>query len=167
MGKNPKSDWSINPDHTLSINPKYTRSINPTHTRNINPIHTWDINPVHTWSISPVHTWSINPIHTWSINPKHIPSLKPSNAGFKGLLVKDKETDVSLYYTVDCNVDENVLIIFDYTDNPVFFAVGRQTGYSIFDFNTQTYIGYWESNGKGGYNWFNLNDEWIYYVVKK
>ena len=163
MSKNPKSDWSINPDHTWAINPKHTWAINPTHTWAINPIHTWAINPVHTWAISPVHTWAINPMHTWAINPKHTPSLKPSSVGFKGLL--DKDTDVALYYSVDCHVKENVLIIFDYTDNPVFFAVGRQSGYSIFDFKTQAYIGYWASNGKGGYNWFNLNDDWLYYVI--
>ena len=165
MSKNPKSDWSINPDHTWAINPKHTWAINPPHTWAINPIHTWAINPVHTWAISPVHTWAINPMHTWAINPKHTPSLKPSSVGFKGLLVKDKDTDVALYYSVDCHVKENVLIIFDYTDNPVFFAVGRQSGYSIFDFKTQAYIGYWASNGKGGYNWFNLNDDWLYYVI--
>lgn len=45
-----------------------------------------------------------NPKKDRSIISKHTPSLKPSNAGFKGMLVKDKETDVSLYYTVDCNV---------------------------------------------------------------
>jgi hypothetical protein len=45
-----------------------------------------------------------NPKKDRSINSKHTPSLKPSNSGFKGMLVKDKETDVSLYYTVDCNI---------------------------------------------------------------
>jgi hypothetical protein len=29
------------------------------------------------------------------------------------------------------------------------------------------YIGYLASNGKGGYNWFSTNGEWLYYVVKK
>ena len=165
MRKNPKTDWSINPIHTWAINPKHTWSINPTHTWAINPIHTWAINPVHTWAISPVHTRAINPFHTWSINPKHTPSLKPGSTGFKGYEVKDKDSDVSVYYTVECNVKEKVLIVFDYSDNPVYFAIGRDTGYSIFDFNTQAYIGYWASNGKDGYNWFDLDNEWMYYTL--
>ena len=131
---------SKNPKSDWSINPDHTWAINPKHTWAINPTHTWAINPIHTWAINPVHTWAISPVHTWAINPMHTWAINPKHT-------------------------PSVLIIFDYTDNPVFFAVGRQSGYSIFDFKTQAYIGYWASNGKGGYNWFNLNDDWLYYVI--
>lgn len=164
---NPNTDWSINPIHTWSINPIHTWSINPIHTWSINPIHTWSINPIHTWSINPHHTWAINPAHTWSINPHHTPSLRPTSIGFKGYLVMEKNKNVALYYTVDCNVRENVLLIFDCAGNPAFLAVGRATGYSIFEYNSLAYVAYMESNGKGGYNWFDVNGQWLYYAVKK
>ena len=147
---NPKRDWSINPDHTWAIN----------------PIHTWSINPVHTWALNPHHTWALNPVHTWAINPRHTPSLKPNSPSFKGYLVVDKNTDMALYYTVDCKVND-VLLVFDGADNPAFVAVGRAGGYSVFNFETMEYVGYMASNGKGGYNWFSVNGEWLYYVVKK
>ena len=147
---NPKRDWSISPDHTWAIN----------------PIHTWSINPVHTWALNPHHTWALNPVHTWAINPRHTPSLKPNSPSFKGYLVVDKNTDMALYYTVDCKVND-VLLVFDGADNPAFVAVGRAGGYSVFNFETMEYVGYMASNGKGGYNWFSVNGEWLYYVVKK
>ena len=156
---NPKKDLSINPDHTWSIN--------PIHTWSINPIHTWSINPIHTWSINPVHTWSLNPHHTWSINPRQTPSLKPNSSSFKGYLVVDKNTDIAVCYTVDCDTNVDVLLVFDGADNPVFVAVGRAGGYSIFNYNDMEYVGYMASNGKGGYNWFSTDGEWFYYVVKK
>ena len=155
---NPKRDLSINPDHTWAIN--------PIHTWAINPIHTWSINPVHTWALNPHHTWALNPVHTWAINPRHTPSLKPNSPSFKGYLVVDKNTDMALYYTVDCKVND-VLLVFDGADNPAFVAVGRAGGYSVFNFETMEYVGYMASNGKGGYNWFSVNGEWLYYVVKK
>ena len=164
---NPKKDWSINPDHTWTINPIHTWSINPIHTWSINPIHTWSINPVHTWGLNPHHTWALNPVHTWSINPRQTPSLKPSSPSFKGYLVVDKNTDIALYYTVDCKAGVDVLLVFDGADNPVFVAVGRAGGYSIFKFETMEYVGYMASNGKEGYNWFSLKGEWLYYVLKK
>ena len=61
----------------------------------------------------------------------------------------------------------DVLLVFDGADNPVFVAVGRAGGYSIFNYGDMAYIGYLASNGKGGYNWFSTNGEWLYYVVKK
>ena len=163
---NPKRDLSINPDHTWAINPIHTWAINPIHTWAINPIHTWSINPVHTWALNPHHTWALNPVHTWAINPRHTPSLKPNSPSFKGYLVVDKNTDMALYYTVDCKVND-VLLVFDGADNPAFVAVGRAGGYSVFNFETMEYVGYMASNGKGGYNWFSVNGEWLYYVVKK
>lgn len=164
---NPKKDWSINPDHTWAINPIHTWSINPIHTWSINPIHTWSINPVHTWALNPQHTWALNPLHTWAINPRHTPSLKPNSSSFKGYLVVDKKSDMVLYYTVDCKADVDVLLVFDGADNPVFVAVGRAGGYSIFNFESMEYVGYMASNSKDGYNWFSVNGMWLYYVVKK
>lgn len=163
---NPKRDWTINPDHTWAINPKHTWAINPEHTWAINPIHTRSINPVHTWALNPHHTWALNPVHTLAINPRHTLSLKPNSSSFNGYLVVDKNTDMALYYTVDCKVND-VLLIFDGADNPVFVAVSRAGGYSIFNFETMEYVGYMASNGKEGYNWFSVNGEWLYYVVKK
>ena len=164
---NPKNDWSINPDHTWAINPKHTWAINPVHTWAINPIHTWSINPVHTWALNPHHTWALNPTHTWALNPRHTPSLKPNSSSFKGYLIVDKKTDIAVYYTVDCNVSQDVLLIFDGADNPAFVAVGRAGGYSLFNYETMAYVGYMASNGKGGYNWFSTDGDWMYYVVKK
>lgn len=164
---NPKKDWSINPIHTWSINPIHTWVINPIHTWAINPIHTWSINPVHTWALNPHHRWALNPVHTWGLNPRRTPLLRPDSSSFKGYLVVDKNTDLALYYTVDCNVQEDVLLIFDGADNPAFVAVGRAGGYSIFNYNDMEYVGYMASNGKGGYNWFSTDGEWLYYVVKK
>ena len=164
---NPNKDRSINPIHTWSINPIHTWSINPIHTWAINPIHTWSINPVHTWALNPHHTWALSPVHTWGLNPRRTPSLRPDSSRFKGYIVVDKNTDLALYYTVDCNVQEDVLLIFDGADNPAFVAVGRAGGYSIFNYNDMEYIGYLASNGKGGYNWFSTDGEWLYYVVKK
>ena len=164
---NPNKDRSINPIHTWSINPIHTWSINPIHTWAINPIHTWSINPVHTWALNPHHTWALSPVHTWGLNPRRTPSLRPDSSRFKGYIVVDKTTDLALYDTVDCNVQEDVLLIFDGADNPAFVAVGRAGGYSIFNYNDMEYIGYLASNGKGGYNWFSTDGEWLYYVVKK
>ena len=164
---NPKKDWAINPVHTWSINPIHTWAINPVHTWSINPIHTWSINPVHTWALNPHHTWALNPVHTWAVNPRRMPALKPNSPIFKGYLVVDVKTDIAIYYTVDCKVKEDVLLVFDGADNPVFVAVGRAGGYSIFNYGDMAYIGYLASNGKGGYDWFSTNGEWLYYVVKK
>ncbi|MCR5819827.1 MAG: hypothetical protein K6F94_02595 [Bacteroidaceae bacterium] len=167
MMNNPKKDWSINPDHTWAINPIHTWAINPIHTWAINPIHTWSINPVHTWALNPHHTWALNPAHTWSLNPRHTPSLRPNSSSFEGYLVIDKNSDHAIYYTVDCKAEVDVLLVFDGADNPAFVAVGRAGGYSLFDYKTMEYVGYMASNGKDGYNWFSVDGEWHYYVLKK
>ena len=164
---NPKKDWSINPDHTWAINPIHTWAINPIHTWAINPIHTWSINPVHTWALNPHHTWALNPEHTWALNPRHTPSLKPNSSNFTGYVVVDMNTDKAIYYTVDCKANVDVLLVFDGADNPAFVAVGRAGGYSVFNYETMEYVGYMASNGKDGYNWFDVSGNWQYYVVKK
>ena len=61
----------------------------------------------------------------------------------------------------------NVLIVYDYQQlDAVYFGVKRASGYSIFNINNLDYVGFLESNGKDdGYNWFNTELNWLYFVV--
>lgn len=65
------------------------------------------------------------------MNPRLTPSLRSDNYGFKGYLVVDENTDIALYYTVDSNVREDVILILDGADNPAFLAVGRENALSF------------------------------------
>ena len=70
------------------------------------------------------------------------------------------------YYSVNALSRQDVMLFFKIGDNVLaYYAIQRNTGYSIFDINNNQYTGFVESNNKEGYNWFDSNANWIRFLV--
>ena len=123
-----------------SDNPNITYSINPNVTYRLNPDVTYAINPNVTYSINPNVTYRYNPSVTHSINPEVTTSLNPNLGEWSG------------YYV--CSPD------------------GRRVGASVIAseevmvlYAGQKWIGHFVTNKRGGYNFFNRDNEWKGFLV--
>ena len=136
---------------------------NPIHNYSINPIHNYSINPIHNYSINPIHNYSINPIHNYSVNPYINLSLSPShNSNIPGWYRFDVKGAYQ-GFTVNTNAN-NFLLEYDKNRKLLSFWVKRATGYSIYVWGQNNYIGYAESDGATGYNIFDRNGTWLGYL---
>ena len=161
---NPTFNHTINPTFNHTINPTFNHTINPTFNHTINPVFNHTINPTFNHTINPTFNHTINPTFNHTINPVFNRMINPTfNRNIKGFYIYDLKNDL-VYYSVD--VRDNIMLIFDYRQNLLtFFAVQRNTGYSVYNKENNKYVGYLESNKSGGYNWFDTNGNWLRFLV--
>ena len=161
---NPARNWQINPARNWQINPARNWQINPARNWQINPARNWQINPVRNWQINPARNWQINPARNWQINPAHNWQINPfRTSNFDGLYVFSNETNNCELYIVKV-VDTPVILFFNDSNELSYFGIECNGNYSLFSLDME-YVGFMCSNGKKGYNWFNINCGWIYWVV--
>lgn len=138
--ENPKFNSSINPEYNSSINPKYNSSINPEYNSTLNPDYNSSINPNYNSSINPDYNSSVNPDYNSAINPTYNSSLAPSSESWSG------------YYLFDLESEPFGIVVFANRENLLVYSGSMQR------------VGNLISNGEGGYNWFNLDNDWIAYA---
>ena len=162
---NPLFNHTINPLFNHTINPLFNHTINPLFNHTINPTFNHTINPTFNHTINPAFNHTINPTFNHTINPLFNRSLNPAiNKNIEGFYIYDLKNDL-LYYTAK-TPKQDVIMVFEANQNQLqYYAVQRNTGYGIFDKDNNTYVGYFESNGTEGYNWFDLNSTWIHFLV--
>ena len=129
-----------------------------------NPARNWQLDPARNWQINPARNWQINPARNWQINPARNTAIDPYRTSkFDGLYVFSNETNNCEQYIVKV-VDTPVVLFFNDANELNYFGVEYKGICSIFSLDME-YIGFMCSNGKNGYNWFNINCEWICWVV--
>ena len=137
---------------------------NPARNWQLDPARNWQINPARNWQINPARNWQINPARNWQINPARNSAIDPYRTSkFDGLYVFSNETNNCEQYIVKV-VDTPVVLFFNDANELNYFGVEYKGICSIFSLDME-YIGFMCSNGKNGYNWFNINCEWICWVV--
>ena len=129
---------------------------NPATRSELNPARNWQINPARNWQINPARNWQINPARNWQINPF-------KSSGITGKYLINCSNGTCDYYTVRCSVVD-VMIMYDDNNSFVYFCVGHNNHYSVFDIN-YNYCGFMTANSNGNYNWFSNDGAWIYYTV--
>ena len=145
-------------------NPARNWQLDPARNWQINPARNWQINPARNWQINPARNWQINPARNWQINPARNSAIDPYRTSkFDGLYVFSNETNNCEQYIVKV-VDTPVVLFFNDANELNYFGVEYKGICSIFSLDME-YIGFMCSNGKNGYNWFNINCEWICWVV--
>ncbi|TAH00130.1 MAG: hypothetical protein EAZ15_09805 [Sphingobacteriales bacterium] len=169
--KNPKYNSSINPKYNTTINPKYNTTINPKYNTTINPKYNTTINPKYNTTINPKYNTTINPKYNTTINPKYNTTINPKynlrlnpklNPSFDGFYIYDLDANPTLYAI---KASDKILILYNFNNEAMFYAVAINKGYVIFDINSNEQTSYIISNNSKGYNQFNLNGEWTGFIV--
>jgi hypothetical protein len=123
-----------------SDNPNVTYAINPNVTYKWNPDVTYAVNPNVTYAINPNVTYKYNPNVTYSINPNVTTKLNPYIGSWKGFHVCTPSGELIGASSI---ANEDVMVIY--------------TG--------KKWIGHFVTNKKGGYNYFNRENEWKGFLV--
>lgn len=140
---NPFLNSTINPTYNSTINPIYNSTINPVYNSTINPVYNSTINPVYNSTVNLIYNSTINPVYNTTLNPNFNFSINPSqNRNFQGLVIFDLSLNETGFIV---KANEKVILIFNQNNNLQFTGV---------------------INNKQGYNIFNLNNEWVSYLVK-
>jgi len=174
---NPHFNYTINPNSNYLINPNSNYLINPYSNYLINPNSNYLINPNSNYLINPYSNYLINPLSNYTLNPKSNPYINPHNYSFSGQIVYDLSLNVK-YFIVKAS--EEVILFYDVELNWRYFGVkakgedqkkvnknkeeAHPVIYVVFDLNNR-WVGYMVSNGSGGFNYFSLTNQWLYFVV--
>jgi hypothetical protein len=160
---NPLRRPSINPSQTPSINPASTSAINPARTASINPQRTASINPARTARFDPARTASINPMRTASLNPNRTASIDPRRArAISGFYAFDL-TGAIMGFTVAAN--SQVLLCFTAEcDWTAFLVSNGRGGYNQFDLGLK-WTAFLVSNGTNGFNRFDTGLNWVGFLT--
>lgn len=161
---NPRNNWVIDPLRNWQIDPARNWQIDPARNWQIDPARNWQINPARNWQINPARNWQINPARNWQINPARNWQVTPfRNSNFSGLFIFDRENLICAYYGV-LIANGQIMLLYNVDSVICFFAVRRSTGFSICS-SDGVYAGHLESNEQKGYNWFDVQGDWKYFVV--
>ena len=157
--KNPKLNSIINPRINSRINPNINSRINPRINSRLNPNINSRLNPRINSRINPNINSRLNPSINSRINPK-------INTNMDCMYIYNVTTVQCQYYSIVVPNDDNIIMIYDYQYvRPAFYGIKRESGYCIFNIENNEYVGFWESNGSDGYNWFDNNLFWSRFVV--
>jgi hypothetical protein len=159
---NPQLNGAINPNFNGQLNPNFNGSINPNFNGAINPRFNGSINPAFNGSINYKFNSSINPAFNSSINPLFNSNINPNfNALFGGPFIYELPT-TRRGYLVKAN--ENVGLIFSMKGLFEAIAVKTDHGYVVFD-KDNNWSEHWVADSQGGFLRFDLNNQWIGFVV--
>lgn len=160
---NPVQNWQICPAKNWQINPARNWQINPFRNWHVNPTRNWHINPNRNWQVNPAHNWRINPLRNWKLNPYRNVNVNPLSPTFCGLYVINTNSFTCDFYLVKTEM-QNVMLGYNETNNLSFLLIGIDKIFAVYTL-TFEYIGFLCSNSKDGYNWFDLEGNWLYFVV--
>ena len=150
--RNPRFVSRLNPIINSRINPRFNSRLNPRFNSSINPRFNSSINPRFNSSINPRFNSRLNYRFNSRINPRFNSSLNPC---FTVLLNPYRAIRFLLPIVFDLNV------VWTHFAVPL---PEEYDGYIVFDLNLglQHYV---LSNKSGGYNLFDINNDWIGYWI--
>ena len=160
---NPARNWQINPARNWQINPARNWQINPARNWQINPARNWQIDPARNWQINPFRNWQVNPLRNWEINPLRNTNINPSCLSFNGYYVFSTKDITCNFYLIKTEL-KNVFLGYDEANNFSLLLIGVDKSFAIYT-QALEYVGFLCPNSKDGYNWFDLEGNWLYFVV--
>ena len=98
-----------------------------------------------------------NPTFNHSINPTF-------NADFIGFYLFEVSSMFCVYYAIPALLDESVYLVYDSDSVCVFFAVKNSEGYTLFEYDSRNYVGYWVGDGKTGFNQYDTLNKWKMFI---
>ena len=137
-------------------------SDNPIYNTSINPKYNTSINPKYNTSINPKYNTSINPKYNTSINPKYNSQLNPSKSGWNGFYLYN--TDGNAVGAVVISDSKYMVYFNGNLEWKGFFSSNSKSGFNWFDAAGE-WIGYLIPNGKSGFNLFSIDGEWIGFLA--
>jgi len=131
-------------------NPQFNNFLNPANNPDINPNFNPDRHPQFNSKMNMVFTPEINPVFNPSINPFFRSELNP---------LYNKELDPS--YNFDLNPAFNLTgMVYNLNAEPAALLVDAWPGEVIIEYDLNgTWTGFWVSNSKGGFNFFDTASE--------
>ena len=69
-----------------------------------------------------------------------------------------------VYYAIPALLDESVYLVYDSDSVCVFFAVKNSEGYTLFEYDSRNYVGYWVGDGKTGFNQYDTLNKWKMFI---
>ena len=106
-----------------------------------------------------------NPTFNHSINPTFNHSINPTfNADFIGFYLFEVSSMFCVYYAIPALLDESVYLVYDSDSVCVFFAVKNSEGYTLFEYDSRNYVGYWVGDGKTGFNQYDTLNKWKMFI---
>ena len=160
---NPARNWQIDPTRNWQIDPTRNWQIDPARNWQVNPNRNWQVNPNRNWQVNPNRNWHINPLRNWQINPLKKSALNPSSINFRGLYAVSPRSAECNYFIVKTDLS-NVMLGYDEFITFNFIIVGINNVFSVFSMDLE-YIGFLCPNSQGGYNWFDLEKKWLYFII--
>lgn len=143
---NPQFNTRLNPRFNMRINPRFNTRINPRFNSAINPRFNSRINPRFNVSLNYHHNSRLNPLSNFSINPHRNNIINPHRRAIFDLPVIFNMSHQWVAFAVE-------------------FSCPNVDGYIVYDMNLNIEMRCF-SNSQGGYNLFNINNEWIGIWVK-
>ena len=150
--RNPRYVPRLNPNINLRINPRFNSALNPVLNSTINPRFNSTINPRFNATINPRFNSRLNYRFNNRINPRFNPRLNPH---FNVLFNPNRAIRFLLPVIFDLNIAWNQFAI----PLPEDFD-----GYIVYNTNLELQC-FVFSNNAGGYNLFNIDNEWIGYWI--
>lgn len=141
--RNPKYNPSLNPRFNVGINPNLNPALNPKFNARLNPTFNAAVNPKFNASLNPKFNASINPKFNVRLNPTFNAVINPKfNSSWLGYNLFNLDAEL---IGRAVRVDKQFIVLLNLDSD---------------------WVGYYTSNGTGGYNWFNLDDVWKGYLVE-
>lgn len=160
---NPLRNTYINPEFTSNIHPKFNASLNPTFTSTINPNFSNNINPFGNADLNPTFSSNLNPNYNFHIvsfsNVEMYVYMFDENVNTRSLT----EDDLNLTAVVYKTENPSVKIWIDVEGNYSAYLVSNgKGGFNVFSVDGDFLEIYFVSNKQGGYNIFDLKTtSWI------
>jgi hypothetical protein len=158
--KDPRIRFQLDPSKNLSINPDITSSIHPKFVARLNPAFNVSINPDANPALNPLIQPALNPnlnndIHP-DVNPKMNPLYTTANEAFL------YTPDLVLQEIWMISDDKKIILRFDTEAIWIGFYVSNgEGGYNGYDKNAERTGDILCANGEGGYNRFSKELDWI------
>ncbi|MCZ2290628.1 MAG: hypothetical protein LC125_01645 [Burkholderiales bacterium] len=145
-----------------SDNPNITYSINPDVTYRVNPDVTYAINPDVTYSINPNVTYRYNPDVTYSLNPEVTYSLDPRNGRWNGFLICSPDGDLVGASVV---ANDEVMVMYAGANWTGYFVTNKRGGFNFFN-RSHEWKGFLVPTRSGGFAFFNRDNKWVLSLVR-
>lgn len=154
-----------NPAHNPVINPENNPVVNPKDNPVINPTSNPVINPKNNPVINPKNNPVVNPSDNPVINPEKNPVLDPTkNPAWTGYKVFDLEAGLTGQAV---RANDEVLVSFAINlEWDGYFVSDSKDGYNWFDTNGE-WKGYLANNSQEGYNLFSIDGDWEGFLALK
>jgi hypothetical protein len=160
-GHDPGLNAMVNPKLNASVNPNFNVAINPRYNAVLNPKYNAIINPNYNAVLNPKYNAVLNPQYNSILNPRFNVSLRPNAEGAKRFYQFDLDG-----HAVGTTIvaSDAVMDAFDAESTWIrYFVSNQKDGYNGFTVEAK-WDSYLIANSSTGFNLFDLDAQWMGYL---